>query len=183
MNRKLQSYAKTGVNEGENSQVCDILLLISKFKFISKMQTGEKMNVDSLSLVSDNWFTSLFRTINKTLNQSEESKDKTLSFIEDLYEEADICVKSLSQEEDSFYTEMGLMIIDAMKEAKNGGSLTNAPSKRKSGVDSLLHTYAKDKMFVSKVETFLKVTDAKIRHLEAMYNEIEAVGGEDPDVL
>lgn len=168
MNKKLQNYSV-------NKKNYDVVLIISKFKFIAKMKGGEKMNVDGLSLVADNWFTSFFRTLNKTLNQSEESKDKTLTFIEELYEEAKECANALSKEDDIFYTEIGLMLIEAMKEGKNGGTST---TQGKFGVEALLNTYSKDKMFISKVETFLKVTEAKIQHLEALYKDREKNGDE-----
>lgn len=144
----------------ESGKKKEILELISRFKFISKMKENEKLDISTLTLKEVTWYNSFIRTL-YNLQDGKEDKDQTLKFIGDLYKDAIDYIKILSKG-DRFHMDICKMLIEAMREA-----LGNV--KDKTGVESLKLTYQNNKMFVSKVETFLQVTNTQVSHLETNF--------------
>ena len=137
--------------------------VLSKLRFLSKIDKHEKLDVSSLSLVADTWWTSFYRTI-KTVAASQgiywmnnESRKISLTFIETTTEEAlELAKELLSREQTlskSLNHNLGLMIIAALDELDLG-------------IENLKKTYDSDKMFVSQIEAFQKILKVQISDLK-----------------
>jgi hypothetical protein len=137
--------------------------VISKLKFLSKIDKKEKLDVESLSLVADSFYNNLYRTV-KSLAASQgfiwktsESRNTSLSFIKTTAAEALELAKDLYNvsPDNTFQLSLGQMIVSTLEELKPG-------------IDSLKKTYASDRMFASEIETFEDVLKAQILELKRM---------------
>jgi len=137
---------KSFVVDGSERSVQDI---ISKLKFIAKIQDGEKLDVCSLTLHKDTLGTSLYRTI----VARDESRDRALEFIRCVIGEAFDLASKYRRKEESFFKKIGEMIILALKESR-------------AGLLNLTKTYELDRMFVSKLETLMVTLDTKTEDLQ-----------------
>ena len=136
--------------DGTDINVQDVL---SKLKFLSKIKKGEKLNVTSLTISEDTFFTNIQRYFHVL-----ESRDKTLEFIKRVSDDAlNIALKCL-QSRDSFHHNIGRIVISNLREIKGG-------------IDNLGSTYGEDRMFVAKIETFQTLLDVKIMDLEEKSRE------------
>lgn len=137
-----------------NGKPRDIQLLISKLKFISKIQKGEKVNVSKLTLEENGWLVALLRTtLNVMVNEKPETRENSLEFIQSVSNEAIECIEFFLKQENRFHKDIGDILLVSLKEIKIG-------------VSSQIDTYHKHQMFISKVDTFLKVLDVKLKDLE-----------------
>lgn len=140
-----ESTLKSFVIDGSERSVQDI---VSKLKFISKIKEDEVVDVTSLSLAEKGWATSAYRTYRAIIARDNESRDDTLEFFRQVTEKAfDLAGKYLTSN-DVFYQEIGTMIINALQESKVG-------------ISNHAKTYKKDRMHVSKIETFITTLDTK----------------------
>lgn len=129
--------------DGREKSVQDI---VSKLKFISKIAVGEIVDVASLTLMDRNWKTSAYRTI---LARGESREGTFELFSETACLAFEMAAEYLSDKTAFFYN-IGVMIIDAIQEAKQG-------------ILNHSKTYADDKMFVARSETLIKTIEAKIK--------------------
>ena len=141
----MESSMKSFVIDGSERSVQDV---VSRLKFISKIQEGEKIDVQSLVLCEPGTKTSLYRT----LIARNESRERSLEFFRNTIGEAfELATKYLHRKE-IFFKEIGGMIITALQECKIG--LKNSTK-----------TYADDKMFISKIDTLISTLNTKSRDL------------------
>ncbi len=136
-----------------DGKVRDVQELLSKLRFLSKIQKGEKLEIVSkLSLIDGgSWINAFIRTV----NGSKESREHAFEFIQKVCEEGLEVATSFLNTQDTFQHEVGNMIIQALKEAQDG-------------IKNHMDTYKSDRMFGSQVETFLKLLNAKLGVLEAI---------------
>lgn len=150
-----------------DSRVQDVL---GKLQFLSKIDKHEKLDVASLSLVADTWWTSFYRTIRKVAAsqgiwwKSEESRKVSMEFIKTTTEEALKLVKDLFTRNTSgvqLNSSLGQMIICSLNDMNPG-------------IEGLKKTYAGDKMFVSQIEAFQQVLKLQIQDLCRLWPALKA---------
>lgn len=143
-----EEAVKEFVLDGSNRSVQDI---VSKLKFISKFEQTQWMDVTKLQLYEKNWYNRVYRTIFTRA----ECRDATLEFVRVVFAEAfDLAAKHNSSVA-PFRRSIAKMIVEALKEAKNG-------------VENLKIAYEDDKMFVSRLDTLTTILDHKIKELDAI---------------
>lgn len=127
--------------------------IITKLKFISKIKSGEKINVRRLFVRDDKSpYQRLMRTVND-LTVRGESKSETLEFIKFVIDDAInlICVYK-SDPNDAFKMRIADMIVQNLNESKQG-------------LSALTGTYSGDILFVSQIEAVMQTLDARISSL------------------
>jgi hypothetical protein len=146
---------KNFVTDGSERSVQDT---VSKLKFLAKIKSGEKVDIQSLKMViADDWGSRLYRTV----IARGESRDATLEFARGVIGEAfDLAQRYLAREQ-AFFRQIGNMIVQSLQESKSG--LTN-----------LAKTYQSDQMYASRIETLIATLDTKTEDLARQF-----VAGED----
>jgi len=125
--------------------------IISKLKFLSKVQKCEKINVNGLFVQLDGLKTTVSRTI-----WNPDSRQNTLTFIESTINKSCTLIDLYLRSEKSSEVQMGKNILKDLNDSKVG-------------IANLKHTYSDDVMFCSKIDTFLQIIDAKIVELQGKY--------------
>ena len=125
--------------------------IISKLKFLSKVQKCEKINVNGLFVQLDGLKTTVSRTI-----WNPDSRQNTLTFIESTINKSCTLIDLYLRSEKSSEVQMGKNILKDLNDSKVG-------------IANLKHTYSDDVMFCSKIDTFLQIIDAKIIELQGKY--------------
>jgi len=131
---------------------CSVQDVLSKLKFLSKIQRGEKIDTRKLEFINDSYYNRALRTISPR-----ESRDHSMNFIRGVTDEALVIATKAFSMNSQFEKDIGMMILCALKEMK-------------AGVLNLGGTYDDDRMAVSRIETFLEILDAKITELETNAN-------------
>ncbi len=126
--------------------------IISKLKFLSRVQKGEKINVRGMFIQSDNIQTTVSRTLWNT-----DSRQNTLVFIETTINNSVSLIDTYLRSSKSAENIIGINMLDDLSAAKNG-------------IKHLKTTYSDDTMFCAKIDTFIQIIDAKINELNTQYN-------------
>lgn len=121
--------------------------VITRLKFVSKIQPGEKINTKHyLSIVSNDWLTALLRTF-----YNFDSRAQSVSFISDTIN-------------------MAFNMIEKVKMANDGSgdnhlqtdgliNLFKDLAQTKVGITNLIKTYKTDKIIVCQLETVIENID------------------------
>jgi hypothetical protein len=117
--------------------------VISKLKFIGKLQKGEKINIRMLYVQQDGVITQFIRTF------LQDNRSKTLSFIQDTINKSFDLITYYDKSTRLSERIMSNNLIDDLKRSKNG--LVN-----------LKDTYCDDVKFCCDLETLLQLIDAKL---------------------
>lgn len=117
----------------------------AKLDFISRVQTGEKMDVGTRQMYKDTIPTALYRT----LVARGESRDKTIQFIKETLDEAIKLVQEL--------VELSHLTI--------ARSLLTRIESCRAGVVHLSQTYYSDRMYTSNINALLESIDARVKEL------------------
>lgn len=131
----------------------DVQELLSRQKFISKMKDNLILTVGGPTLSPNTWFNKFCRYLNNMVQNPTEGRDQSLTFIQTVCDDSLECILHFLQSKDHFERDVGKLILDGLKEVRPG-------------ILSQATTYKSDTMFVSKVETFVKLLDAKIIEIE-----------------
>ncbi len=124
--------------------------IITKLKFISKIKPNEKINVRSLFVRDNN---NTYQRVLRTFALVGESKDETLTFIKSVINEAvDLIYVYKADSEDVFKQDIAILLVSNLESSKTG-------------MKSLMETYASDTLFVSKIEAVISTLDARIHSL------------------
>jgi hypothetical protein len=118
--------------------------IVCKLIFLSKINEGEKINVKSMSITDNSMYANVYRYL-----FTSESKDTTYEFIKNTIDNA---FSVLTLNENKYLTDT---IIKSIIDAKNG-------------ILKLQQTYSLDRMFVSKLETLLKLIDIRLSKTEKL---------------
>tara|TARA_B100000401_G_scaffold438316_1_gene386378 strand:+ start:5205 stop:5639 length:435 start_codon:yes stop_codon:yes gene_type:complete len=128
--------------------------IISKLKFISRIDKGEKINVQGLFLQEESYLTSISRTILRP-----ESRTKTLSFLQNVINKSiEIIVSYLTSHDYSQH----LIATNLLKDLEES----------KKGLDNLKTTYSEDVMFCCNMDSLIEMIDIKISDINTNYNTI-----------
>lgn len=130
-----------------DSNVQDV---VSKLRFISKIKGGEKIDVNSFTVVDD---TNPVSRVYRTLISRDESREKTLEFIKKTMTDALGMILKFLKSGNDYEIHLSGMILSTLKEAR-------------AGIASLGETYKTDRMYTSRVETLIRILDTKIENLE-----------------
>ena len=123
----------------------DFINIVSKLKFISKIEQGEKIDTQSLTAFTSSFATRLYRTF----FSRGESRDTTFRFISDVINKAFGLLKQyLSEESDK-------------KNKDNINELIHSLELSVSGLQNLSDTYGKDRMYVSLLDTLINSVKSK----------------------
>jgi|WetSurMetagenome_2_1015567.scaffolds.fasta_scaffold291289_1 hypothetical protein len=136
--------------DGSDLNVQDI---VSKLRFISKLKPCEKLNVATLTITGGRWF-----DLHRFRNESE-SRDKTLEFIKKVVDDALEITSRCFINRSKFAHYIGRMILESLQESKDG-------------IHSLEKTYEVDRMFVSRIEAFERIMNAKIDGINEQYSSL-----------
>jgi hypothetical protein len=122
--------------------------IITKLKFLSKIQPGEKINTKPyLSIVNDDWITSLFRKF-----YNFESRSETVQFINET-------VASTFQIIEQIKVTSRNIQIDATDTENILNNLYKDLVGAKNGIANLIKTYKADKIVICQLETILENID------------------------
>ena len=119
---------------------------VSKLLLLAKIQPGEKLYVGDMSLKKDTYAEKLWRTYNRNV----EDRNKSLDLIKSVTDGALTIALRCFTSRSSFDRHLGRMILESLEEAKKG-------------ITNLGQTYGSDKMFISRIEAFQRILDAKIK--------------------
>lgn len=122
--------------------------LLSKLKFISKIQPSEKVSLREMRMYPDDMITTLLRTVFR-----DNSRAKTLSFIQDTIDKAFEIIHNYKRSDKPSDVIMVQYII---------GDLRNS----KGGLLNLKETYVGDRKFCCDIDIILEGIDARLMEVE-----------------
>jgi hypothetical protein len=134
--------------------------VISKLKFIGKLQKGEKINAKLLYVQQEGIVTQLARTL------LQDNRAKTLSFVQDTINKSFELITYYDRSNRVSERIMCNNLIDDLK-------------KSKSGIVNLKDTYVDDIKFCCDLETLLQMIDAKLIE----YNKYDNVAPPPPPTV
>lgn len=122
--------------------------VLSKIKFIGRIEIGDKIDIKNMFLQKDGFITQCYRTFNQ------ETRTKTLIFINDIYSKAFEIIKNYEKSSLSSDTIMCINILNDIKDSKQG--LLN-----------LKETY-NDTKFKCDIEVIIQLIDAKLIEMQEL---------------
>jgi len=137
---------------GRNKSVEEI---ISSLKFISKFKAGEILNTQNETLTQGGWITSIWRTF----IYRRESRQETLEFFRRVTNDAFAMLNCFLRDNDRFNQELGVMIFNAIRESRDG-------------IENHKKTYSSDQRYVSEIETFLLLLDARLKEYKKIVDAV-----------
>jgi hypothetical protein len=132
--------------------------VISKLKFIGKIQKGEKINVRSLCVQPNNWFTSIVRTLFNTDNRA-----NAYNFIENIINRAFDIIN---------YNRVSISIVNRQIVQNVILDLKQAVI----GISNMKDTYEFDVMYCCKLDTLTQSINSRIGEIEVIdinMNEVD----------
>ena len=128
--------------------------ILSKLKFISRIQKGEKINVNGLYVQTEGYVTSISRTFVRP-----ESRQQTLSFLQNTIEKSIELIKGYLSSENYAKQLSSLNIIDDLAESKKG-------------INNLKTTYSEDIMFGCNMDSLIQNIDIEISDIKREYSDV-----------
>ena len=123
---------------------------LSRLKFISKIQTGEKINLRYMYIQNDGLITQIFRTL------FPENRTKTFAFVTETINKAFEILKFYGKSTKVAEQIMCRNLISDLKESKNG-------------LINLKETYNNDLKFGCDIHTLLQLIDARLLEYEHLF--------------
>lgn len=133
---------------------------VSKLKFISKIQKGEKVNVKYMYVQPDSWLTSVYRTIFASDNRM-----NTYHFIENTVNHGFDIIKLYKN---SFKISEKYLVDNILDDLR----------KTTNGISNLKDTYSSDIMFCCKLDTLIQDINSRLTELES-----DIIANEDNDSI
>ena len=128
--------------------------ILSKLKFISRIQKGEKINVNGLYIQTEGYATTISRTFVRP-----ESRQQTLSFLQTTIEKSIELIREYISSENYAKNLSSLNIIDDLTESKKG-------------VNNLKTTYSEDIMFGCNMDSLIQNIDIEISDIKRAHSDI-----------
>jgi predicted AAA+ superfamily ATPase len=123
--------------------------LLAKLKFISKIQPSEKVSLREMKVYPDDMVTTLLRTIFR-----DNSRAKTLSFIQDTIDKAFEIIHNYKKSEKQSDIIMVQHIVEDLRNSKNG-------------LINLKETYVTDRKFCCDIDIILEGIDARLTEIQS----------------
>lgn len=131
--------------------------IVSKLKFISKIQPHQLIDLKSFSIMEQSISTSLYRTCIRMGTENRENV--LLFFINTVNSSLELIYKLFSYNQE-YHTNIALMIFSSLDKARNG-------------IINFKKTYIEDIMFCAKIETLLETLDIKYNNLKNMLMQLK----------
>jgi hypothetical protein len=129
--------------------------IISRLKFIGRLQKGEKINVRRMFVQQDGYVTAISRAL---INQ--DNRNNTLSFVQNIITRAfELVTLYERSEKESDH----VMCSNLIKDLHNC----------KGGLSNLKDTYISDIKFCCDMDTFLQLIDARLTDLASKYTPVQ----------
>jgi hypothetical protein len=122
--------------------------ILSRIKFIGRIQKGEKINIRDMCVQPDTWVTSIMRTIFAT-----EGRMGTFNFIDNVIKLSFELIKQNSCSDKLSERSLVVNIIADLKLAVNG-------------IGNLKETYKADLMFCCKLDTLIQEINSRLAEHE-----------------
>ena len=122
--------------------------VISKLKFIGKIQKGEKINVRYLCVQPNNWFTSIVRTLFNTDNRA-----NAFNFVESIINRS---FEIVNYNRVSFSTVSRQVVQNILLDLKQAVI----------GISNMKDTYEFDVMYCCKLDTLIQSINSRIGEIE-----------------
>jgi hypothetical protein len=126
--------------------------IISRLKFIGRLQKGEKINVRYMYVQSDSLLTRLSRTFFATDNRS-----NTFNFIDTTINRS---FEIISLNRDSTKISEQCLVANIIKDLRTATK----------GINNLIDTYKDDVMFCCKLDTLIQDTFSRLTEIEHLIN-------------
>jgi hypothetical protein len=123
--------------------------IISRLKFIGKIQIGEKISLKDMNLQQDGLVTQIYRTINQ------DNRFKTLVFIQDTITKTFEIIKCYDKSKKNSDKVMCMNLINDLKKSRNG-------------ILNLKETYNTDVKFICDIDTLLEIIEAKLSEIDML---------------
>ena len=134
----------------------DFINIVSKLKFISKIEQGEKIDTQSLTAFTSSFATRLYRT----LFSRGESRDTTFRFINDTVNRAFSLIKQYLLDDSG-----------EKRQKDNINELLNSLDASVIGLKHLSDTYHNDRMYVSLLDTLINSINSKTSMIRKTYEK------------
>lgn len=121
--------------------------VISKLKFIGKIQKGEKINVRTLCVQPNNWFTTIVRTLFSTDNRA-----NAYNFIESIINRSFDIINVNRVSISLVNRQIVENVISDLKQAVNG-------------ISNMKDTYEFDVMYCCKLDTLIQSINSRISEI------------------
>lgn len=118
--------------------------LLSKLKFISRIQPSEKISLHTMQVHTDNSFTAFWRFVFR-----DNSRGKTLTFLDDTISKAFEVIRNYSRSTKTAELAMVANVVDDLRSCKQG-------------LHNIKETYATDRKFCCDVDVLLQLIDANL---------------------
>lgn len=121
--------------------------VISRLKFIGKIQIGDKISLKDMNLQQDGLVTQIYRTINQ------DNRFKTLVFIQDTITKTFEIIKCYDRSNKNSDKLMCINLINDLKKSRNG-------------ILNLKETYNTDVKFICDIDTLLEIIEARLSEVD-----------------
>jgi hypothetical protein len=122
--------------------------LLSRLKFIGRIQPSEKVSLPDMSVCNDNIITTIWRSLFR-----DNSRQKTLSFVQDTIDKSFEIIHNYIRSDKKSDIMMIEFIVEDIKSSKQG--LVN-----------LKETYSMDRKFCCDIDLLLLTIDARLTELD-----------------
>ena len=122
--------------------------ILTKLKFLSKVDKGEKINIKEMSLQNESFFTKLSRTF-----WNVDNRNNTMNFIQNTITSA-------------FNLTILLLKSDNIGDRQICHTIIEDIIQSKKGISTLKSTYADDTYFCCGIDTYIQMIDAHISELK-----------------
>ena len=136
--------------------------ILTKLKFLARVDRGEKINIKDMSLQNESWFTSISRTF-----WSVDNRNNTMNFIQNTITSA-------------FNLTLLLLKSDTVGDRQICKTIIEDIIQSKKGIQTLKTTYADDTYFCCGIDTYLQMIDAHIAEMKNKHADIFKTINESP---
>ncbi len=125
--------------------------LLSKLKFIARIQPSEKISLQQMKIVNDDSFTAFWRFIFR-----DNSRSKTLAFLDDTISKAFEVIRNYSKSSKASEVAMVQNVVEDLRNSK-------------AGLHNIKETYSSDRKFCCDVDVLLQLIDANLIEMGEMF--------------
>jgi hypothetical protein len=125
--------------------------VLSRLRFISRIQPGEKIEVESLRVHIHSWGNNLKRW------WQSEGREYSLEFVRRAIVDAIIIIEDFLYHSDKLYRQVGELVLATLKDSR-------------AGLYAFARTYESDRMYVARVETLRDMVTLRVTAIEKKYS-------------
>jgi hypothetical protein len=127
--------------------------ILSKLKFLSKIKVGEKINSKYYFVRDNNSIVQRFiRSMRNLTAENGENKNSTLEFINETVNRTIHLICIYKKSNNIYSKQISDLLIENLNDTKNG-------------IKNLTKTYEEDRIFVSKLESFIESFELKLKNI------------------